>query len=188
LGDYTDFALERAVDNAESKRREVVLLRRVLRAARVQGPVLDLGAGWGRLAPLYEELGLAAVYAEPATLGLRLMQRSGLRGIVRAQGEELPFARGVFPATIVGWVLHHPPSPTVDPATIVAQAARVIRPGGLLVSVEPVRTSFEAERWTELLQAAGFQIDSLESFFDTWARNGEREHHSLAVSRRVGGV
>jgi SAM-dependent methyltransferase len=131
-------------------------------------------------------LGLAAVYAEPATLGLRLMQRSGLRRVVRAQGENLPFVSGVFPVTIVGWVLHHPPSSTVDPATIVAQAARVIRPGGLLVSVEPVRTSFEAERWTGLLNTAGFQIDTMESFFDTWARNGEVEHHTLAVSRRVG--
>ena len=114
------------------------------------------------------------------------MKLSSLHRVGRAQGENLPFARGVFPATIVGWVLHHPPSSTVDPATIVAQAARVIRPGGLLVSVEPVRTSFEATRWTELLQAAGFQIDSMESFFDTWARNGELEHHTLAVSRRIG--
>jgi len=182
LRDYADIALRRAADESEAERREVALLRREL--ARAHGPVLDVGAGWGRLAPLYDELGLRAVYVEPATLGTQLMRRDGLSRIVRCVGEALPFADGTFPTTVIGWVLHHDDSSDVDAAGILHQMARVTAPGGTLLSVEPLRAGFDQEKWAGLLTEAGFEVNSVERFFETETSRGEIEHHALAIGTR----
>jgi SAM-dependent methyltransferase len=181
LQDYTDVALRRAADEGEAERREVALLRREL--ARACGPVLDVGAGWGRLTWLYGELGLQAVYAEPATLGTQLMRRDGLSRIVCSVGEALPFADGTFPITVIGWVLHHDSS-DLDAAGIARQMARVAALGGMLLSVEPLGAGFDQEKWTGLLTRAGFEVNGVERFFETETSCGEIEHHALAVGTR----
>jgi len=181
LRDYANIALRRAARESEAERREVALLRPEL--ARGRGLVLDVGAGWGRLAPLYDELGLRAIYVEPATLGTQLMKRSSLDRIVCSMGEALPFADGTFPTVVIGWVLHHN-SAHLDAAGIACQAARVTAPGGTLLSVEPLRAEFGQEKWTGLLTKAGFEVNSVEKFFETESSRGEIEHHALAVGTR----
>ena len=181
LHDYAGVALRRAPDEGEAEQREIALLRREL--ARAHGPVLDVGAGWGRLAPLYDELGLQAVYTEPATLGGQLMRRGGLSRNVRCVGEALPFADGTFPTTVIGWVLHHDSS-DLDADGIARQMARVTVPGGILLSVEPLGTEFDQEKWTGLLTRAGFEVNNVERFFETETSRGEIEHHALAVGTR----
>jgi SAM-dependent methyltransferase len=181
LRDHADIALRRAADESETERREVALLRREL--ARAHGPVLDVGAGWGRLAPLYDELGLQAVYVEPAKLGTQLMRRDGLGRIVRSVGEALPFADGTFLTTVIGWVLHHS-SADLDAGSIACQAARVTAPGGTLLSVEPLRAEFDQEKWTGLLTQAGFKVDGVERFFEAETSRSETEHHALAIGTR----
>jgi SAM-dependent methyltransferase len=181
LHNYTGVALRRAADESEAERREMALLRREL--ARARGPVLDVGAGWGRLARLYDELGLQAVYAEPAMLGVQLMRRAGLGRIVRCVGEALPLADGTFPTMVIGWVLHHDAS-DLDAAGILCQAARVTAPGGMLFSVEPLGTGFDQKKWTGLLTRAGFEVNGVERFFETEAARGETEHHALAIGTR----
>jgi SAM-dependent methyltransferase len=181
LRDHVDIALRHAADESETERREVALLRREL--ARAHGPVLDVGAGWGRLAPLYDELGLQAVYVEPAQLGTQLMRRDGLGQVVRSMGEALPFADGTFPTTVIGWVLHHN-SADLDAAGIACQAARVTTPGGRLLSIEPLRAEFDQEKWTGLLTQAGFKVDEVERFFEMKTSHGEIEHHALAIGTR----
>jgi SAM-dependent methyltransferase len=183
LRDYVDIALRHAADEGEAERREVALLRREL--ARAREPVLDVGAGWGRLAPLYDELGLQAVYVEPAALGTQLMQRDGLSQIVRSIGEALPFADGTFPTTVIGWVLHHNSS-DLDAAGITHQIERVTAPGGILLSIEPLGEKFDQEEWTGLMARAGFKVDAVERFFETETSHGKIEHHALAVGIRRG--
>jgi SAM-dependent methyltransferase len=184
LRDYTDVALRRATDESEVERREIALLRREL--AQAHGPVLDVGAGWGRLAPLYDELGLRAVYVEPATLGTQLMRRNDLNQIVRGMGEALPFVNETFPTVVIGWVLHHDSS-DVDAAGILGQAARVTAPGGTLLSVEPLREQFAQEKWVALLTKAGFAVNGVDWFFETKASRGETECVALAVGTRCPG-
>lgn len=181
LREYADIALRRAADESEAERREIPLLRREL--LRAHGPVLDVGAGWGRLASLYKSLNLQAVYLEPELLGTQLMWQSGLSRVVQGVGEALPFVDGTFSTTIIGWVLHHHALPDVDAFAILAQAARVTAPGGRLFSIEPLREAFSQEKWTGLLEEAGFQINRVERFFE-FSSSHSTEALALAIGTR----
>ena len=182
MAQYIDSALRRGSSDRASHCQETNILHRAL--AEAQSPVLDIGTGWGRMAPVYGQAGLGAVFAEPNDLGTHLLRRTGYRQVVCAQGESLPFADGSFPTMVIGWVLHHDPSPEVDAASLLGQAARVINPGGLLFSVEPVRSDFRRDTWNALLTCAGFEVERMETFFETETRQGEIEQHTLASSRR----
>jgi SAM-dependent methyltransferase len=182
FSEFTDAAmLARAAEDVESERRELDLLRRELANAR--GPVLDVGAGWGRLAALYAQAGLAACYAEPAALGTRLMRRAGLDGAVSARGEALPFPAGAFHTTVIGWVLHHD-SGDVDAARILREAARATAPGGLLLSVEPLDERFGQAKWESLLAGAGFDVHRVEVFYERAKSRGGVSHYALLVGAR----
>ncbi len=182
LHEYTDSALCRAAEESEAERREVALLRRELLQAR--GPVLDVGAGWGRLASLYQSLNLQAMYIEPEPLGTQLMWRGGLSWVVQGVGEALPFADGMFSTTVIGWLLHHNAMPHVDAAAILAQAARVTVPGGQLLSIEPLGEAFSLEKWQSLLTEAGFQINGVERFFEIKSSRGGADCHALVIGTR----
>jgi SAM-dependent methyltransferase len=164
--------------------RELALLRRVLLTAQRRGRVLDVGAGWGRMSPLYNELGLPVVYVEPAELGTHLMRRSGLDRIVRSLGESLPFASGTFATVLVGWVLHHD-APDLDAACIVREIARVVIPGGQVLSIEPLNADFCPEKWTRLLNDAGFRVGDIHEFFEMPDGHGAVERYTLAVAARA---
>jgi len=181
LREYTDIALSRAADECEAECREISLLRREL--LRAHGPMLDVGAGWGRSASLYESLNLRAVYLEPELLGTRLMRRSGLSRVVQGVGEALPFVDGTFSTTIIAWVLHHHASAHVDAPAILAEAARVTAPGGRLFSIEPLKETFSQEKWTGLLEEAGLQVNHIECFFE-FSSSRSAEVLALAMGTR----
>jgi SAM-dependent methyltransferase len=184
LREYIGYALRDAADESQAEQRELALLRRVLRTAQQRGRVLDVGAGWGRMSPLYNEPGLSIVYVEPAELGTYLMRRSGLDGIVRSLGESLPFASGAFSTALVGWVLHHD-APDLDAACIVREIARVVAPGSQVLSIEPLNADFDLEKWTRLLNDAGFRVGDIHEFFEMPAGHGAMERYTLAAAARV---
>ncbi|MBN1287408.1 MAG: class I SAM-dependent methyltransferase [Anaerolineae bacterium] len=183
FSEFTDAAmLAWAAEDAESERRELDLIRREL--ARARGPVLDVGAGWGRMAALYAQAGLTAYYAEPAALGARLMRRAGISAAVGARGEALPFPAGVFQTTVIGWVLHHDAG-DVDAARLLREAARVTEPGGLLLSVEPLDERFGQTKWLSLLAAAGFAARRVETFYERAKSRGDVSRHTLFTGVRL---
>jgi SAM-dependent methyltransferase len=184
LHDYIERALRDETREAEAEQREVALLRCELRIVPGCGPLLDIGAGWGRLAPLYDELGLQAVYVEPAELGVRLMRRNHLGRIVRSAGEALPFPAATFPAALIGWVLHHH-APEVDAADILREVARVLVAGGWLFSIEPLGADFGMDRWMGLLtqRDVGVEVCSAEEFFQMADAQGGAERYILLVGR-----
>ena len=65
----------------------------------------------------------------------------------RAVGESLPFRDAAFDAVLALWVLNH----ARDPAAAVAEAARVLRPGGVFIAVledmEPTWSDLRARRY-----------------------------------------
>jgi SAM-dependent methyltransferase len=182
LSHYVRSALRRRGSDSASHHREIAAVHRALVGA--QAPVLDIGSGWGRIAPIYDQLGQKPVYVEPSSLGTRLLHRAGFQHVVCAQGESLPFSNESFPTAVIGWVLHHDPSPEVDAATLLGQAARVMIPGGLLLSIEPVRSDFPRDAWKNLLTRAGFEVERMETFFEIKTPRDEIELRVLACSRR----
>jgi SAM-dependent methyltransferase len=184
LHDYIERVLRDEAREAEAEQREVALLRRELHIVPGCGPLLDVGAGWGRLAPLYDELGLQAVCVEPSELGVRLMRRNRLGRIVRSAGEVLPFPAATFPAALIGWVLHHH-APEVNAAGILREVARVLVAGGWLFSIEPLGADFDMDRWTELLtrRDVGIELCGAEEFFWMPDAQGGVERYTLVIGR-----
>jgi ubiquinone/menaquinone biosynthesis C-methylase UbiE/DNA-binding transcriptional ArsR family regulator len=114
---------------------EEALLKRLPDAL---GRLLDIGTGTGRLLELLAPrvasgLGVDASRAMLALARARLA-RAGLShcGVRLADMYRLPLHDGTFDTAVVQMVLHH----AEDPAAALAEAARVLRPGGLLVVVD----------------------------------------------------
>jgi len=183
LCEYTRRAARDAEHETEAEHRECALLRRALRAVPEHTLLLDVGAGWGRLASLYFELNLCAVFVEPADLGVQLMRRNRLDRIVRAVGEALPFPSSTFSAALLGWVLHHD-SFDLDAAAIVHQVARVLTTDGLLFSIEPLGTDFTLGKWTALLVQCGVELDEVQEFFQMPTPRGEIERYALVIGKK----
>lgn len=109
--------------------------------------VLDWGAGPGYLTYLLESLGLDTTYYdfpfEDPACAVVLGQLRGQKCFVGDDPTRMPFEDGTFGAVVSFGVLEHVP----DPAASVAEAIRVLKPGGLfIVHHFPNRMS-----WTEAL-------------------------------------
>ena len=92
--------------------------------AGTAGPRLEVGVGSGRFAAaLGIEVGL-----DPAEAPLRLAKARGMR-VLRGVGSELPFADDTFGAVAVIVTLCF----VEDPAGVLAEVGRVLRPDGRLV-------------------------------------------------------
>jgi SAM-dependent methyltransferase len=140
------------------------------------GKLLDIGAGTGHVAALLQKPNRTVVACDIMNL---LMQPLPY---VLCDGKQLPFLDGSFDAALLVTVLHHVPK-TTQPQFL-AEAARVLKPGGKLVVMEDVYrgvlelncTKFfdsimngefaghpHANRtladWTALMTQAGLQIE-----------------------------
>ena len=139
------------------------------------GRLLDLGTGTGRVLELLasrvrQALGVDASKAMLALARSRLSGEQFAHCAVRqADIYRLPLANGGFDTAVLQMVLHY----AEDPAGVLAEAARVLRPGGRLIVIdlaEHQRTDLSsklAHRWfgfsdptmLGLLSAAGLRSD-----------------------------
>ncbi|MBN1149535.1 MAG: class I SAM-dependent methyltransferase [Anaerolineales bacterium] len=160
--EYVDFAMSDAQLESQAEQIELDLLRQELR--QLTGPLLDVGAGWGRFGALYAALGLWAFFSEPSSLGCRLLRRNGLTRSVCCLGQSLSFPTSSFRNVVIGWVLHHD-APDVPSTAILKEIGRVTAPGGRLLSIEPLSVDFGEQKWRGLVEEAGFEVEKLEVFF-----------------------
>jgi len=118
--------------------------------ASARGRTIDIGAGTGANLGLYPPAVTELVLAEPDPHMLkRLRPKSGEAEIVQAPAAELPFEDDRFDTAVFTLVLCTVP----DPAAALAEAARILRPGGQLLFVEHVRAEDPAlARWQDRLE------------------------------------
>jgi 2-polyprenyl-6-hydroxyphenyl methylase / 3-demethylubiquinone-9 3-methyltransferase len=97
-------------------------------APRPGALLIDLGCGAGLLAPHAARLGYRHVGVDLVGTSLRIAAEHGVLA-VRADVQRLPIGDGVADAVSAGEILEHVP----DHRAAVAEACRVLRPGGTLV-------------------------------------------------------
>jgi len=116
---------------------------------------LDVGCGVGhffyQIAARYPGVAMTSVGVEITTERLRwLAERVGREGPptifpILGVGEKLPFADGSFDRITCTEVLEH----IADPAAAIADMARVLKPGGLLLLTTPSRGGID--KWERLV-------------------------------------
>ncbi|WP_235928232.1 class I SAM-dependent methyltransferase [Goekera deserti] len=97
--------------------------------------LVDLACGGGLMAPHVQRLGYTHVGVDIGAAGLRQAQAHGVAA-VRGSVLAVPLADGCADVVLAGEVLEHVP----DPATVLAECARLLRPGGTLVLDSIART------------------------------------------------
>ena len=152
--------VERAIDGVLGKRS--------------LGCLVDIGTGTGRMIELFGPRAAQAIGIDRSSEMLRLarvkLEAAGIPSSLR-QGDmyALPLAEESADSVIIHQVLHYAHSP----ATAIAEAARVLAPGGVLLVVDfaahereelrerdaHIRLGFEDEVMTGWFAAAGLEVD-----------------------------
>ncbi|WP_026423929.1 class I SAM-dependent methyltransferase [Actinokineospora inagensis] len=89
--------------------------------------VVDLGAGGGEVCALIADRGLNPIAADVVALD------TGFPGLRLDVGEVLPFRDGALDGIFAGEIIEH----VYDPALLLRECHRVLRPGGVLVLTTP---------------------------------------------------
>ena len=135
VGLYDRFVLPRLIALAMRAPQLVPFRQRI--GAAAEGRVLELGIGSGLNLPFYGPSARAVTGVDPSPVLLRLAEARaaglGVTLAVRAgPAEDLPFDTGSFDTVVTTWTL----CSIGDPHAALAEARRVLRPGGRLLFVE----------------------------------------------------
>lgn len=130
--------------------------------------LLDLGTGTGRmlelLAPLYSRA--VGIDASPAMLSVARanLDRAGLSKAQVRLGDiqHLPFGRNAFDVVTIHQVLHY----LDEPERAIAEAARVLRPGGRLIVADFAPHDLEFLREEHAHRRLGFARAALKSWVE----------------------
>lgn len=95
--------------------------------------VLEIGPGFGATTAVLLDLvpKLTALEIDEASSALLTDKYGGRATIVRGDGAKMPFEDSTFSAVVCFTMMHHVPSAQLQDA-ILAEALRVLRPGGVL--------------------------------------------------------
>ena len=139
------------------------------------GSLLDLGTGTGRMLQLLAPRAQRAVGLDGSHAMLSVarasLAREDLHRVELRQGDlhAPPFPRGAFDLVVMHQVLHY----LDEPARAIAQAARLLAPGGRLLVVDFAPHGIESLRETQAHRRLGFAHDQMASWFDEAGLDGE---------------
>lgn len=95
--------------------------------------VADLGAGGGEVAALLTQRGLRPIACDVVTDACRVALDAGFPAVRLDVGDLLPFRSRSLDGVLAGEIIEH----VYDPALLLAECHRVLRPGGVLVLTTP---------------------------------------------------
>lgn len=119
------------------RRKHTAVMREMLQLQDAQ--VVDIGCGDGRLLRFLTREGARATGIEPSPVQLkraRAAEPAGDERYLEGRAEDLPLEDGTQDLAIFFNSLHHVPLPVIGLA--IKEAARVLRPDGLLFIMEPL--------------------------------------------------
>jgi ArsR family transcriptional regulator len=131
------------------------------------GTLVDIGTGTGRMIELFGPRAGEAIGIDRSSDMLRLarakLESAGVRSSLR-QGDmyALPLADGTADCVIIHQVLHYAHAP----ADAIAEAARVLAPGGTLLVVDFAAHEREELRTFDAHLRLGFADEAMEAWFD----------------------
>lgn len=132
------------------------------------GDLLDVGTGTGRMLELLSPRVARGVGVdlsrEMLTVARANLQNSDVRNCQVRQGDmyQLPFNGNSFDAAVIHQVLHF----AEDPAEVVAEAARALRPGGRLVVIDFAPHELEVLRSEHAHRRLGFRDEDVARWFE----------------------
>jgi len=140
-------------------------------------PLLDLGCGDGLIAGILFGPGGADAGIDPWAEQVRKAARSGVyRWVQRADGHRLPYRSGAFATVFSNSVLEHIP----DVAPVVAEAGRVLRPGGRFIFTVPSDAFHQLLFFYQSRMAAGKEASARAYAAEVDARLAHYHYHSPA--------
>lgn len=166
----------RSLHVAESEVEEAI--RRVL-GAKPLGRLVDIGTGTGRMIELFAERSSASVGVDKSSEMLRLarakLDAAGVPAVSLRQGDmyALPLADGSADTVLLHQVLHYAHSP----AAAIAEAARLLQPGGRLVIVDFAPHDREELREKAQHARLGFSDEAVVSWLAAAGLNGQVVDH-----------
>jgi ubiquinone/menaquinone biosynthesis C-methylase UbiE len=134
------------------------------------GRILDLGCGTGNAGDAFMRAGATVIGADLSVPCVRVAQ-TRLSAVVRADAVALPFADGAFDGVVARGALHH----IADPDRTLAEARRVVRPGGRGLFIEP-----RAFPWLEPIKHVIRKSDH--AFSDDHHAFGVREYRAMITA------
>jgi SAM-dependent methyltransferase len=117
----------------------------------LEGDVLEIGAGTGASLPHYDRASRVVALEPDPSMAKRLPTKVAAARVpvelVAGSAESVPFPDASFDAVVSTFML----CSVADPATVLAEARRVLKPGGKLILLEHVRGQGRAARWQDRL-------------------------------------
>ncbi|MGN6278262.1 MAG: ArsR/SmtB family transcription factor [Sphingomonas sp.] len=142
------------------------------------GRLVDVGTGTGRMIELFADQASHAIGIDRSSEMLRLarvkLEAAGITSSLR-QGDmyALPLADSSADSIIIHQVLHYAHSP----ATAIAEAARVLAPGGTLLVVDFAAHEREELRSTDAHIRLGFEDEAMAGWFHAAGLTVDRVEH-----------
>lgn len=161
------------------------------------GRLVDIGTGTGRMIELFGARATSAIGIDRSSEMLRLarvkLEASGLRGASLRQGDmyALPLADASADVVILHQVLHYAQAP----AHAIAEAARLLAPGGRLLIVDFAPHEREDLRESDAHARLGFAVSTMDNWLGAAGLQPVNVEHlaggeltvSLWLARKSGG-